>query len=157
MKIEKLSTGHFRAVKKPERKVSKGKGKETRPGCFSIPLRPRACAKVGGELRSPRNHQQTRFALRDDCGGPGVSALPTRRSASRYQLAGAAADELIDILGGNKGNDRGTWGYYCYHHDIETILEKAREIASRHRQGELKWPIRAFQRWLQRSYGRVGQ
>ena len=105
-----LSTAPFRAAKKTERKVSKGKDKETRPGCFSIPLRPRGRAKVGG-----------------------------------------------DVLGGNKGNDRGTWGYYCYHHDIETILEKAREIASRHRQGELKWPIRAFQRWLQRSYGRVGQ
>ena len=43
---------------------------------------------------------------------------------------------------------------YCYHHDIETLLEKAREIASRHRQGELKWPVRAFQRWLIRNYGR---
>ena len=84
---------------------------------------------------------------------PGSCQNPPRPCA-RYAEAGAAADELIDILGGNKGNDRGTWAYYCYHHDIETILEKAREIASRHRQCELKWPIRAFQRWLQRSYGR---
>ena len=76
------------------------------------------------------------------------------RARVRYAEAGAAADELIAILGGKHKNDRGTWGYYCYHHDIETILEKAREIASRHRQGELKWPIRAFQRWLQRSYGK---
>ena len=114
--MQKLSTDPFLAVKKTERKVSKGKGKETRPGCFSIPLRPRGRA--------------------------------------RYAEAGAAADELIDILGGNRRNDRGTWAYYCYHHDIETLLEKAREIASRHRQGELKWPIRAFQRWLQRSYGK---
>ena len=114
--MQKLSTAPFRAAKKPERKVSKGKGKETRPGSCKNPPRPRACA--------------------------------------RYAEAGAAADELIDILGGNKGNDRGTWGYYCYHHDIETILEKAREIASRHRQGELKWPIRAFQHWLIRNYGR---
>ena len=105
----------------------------------------------------PRNPRQTQIRFEVVAADRGQSALPTRRSASRYQLAGAAADELIDILGGNKGNDRGTWGYYCYHHDIETILEKAREIASRHRQGELKWPIRAFQRWLQRSYGRVGQ
>ena len=152
--MQKLSTAPFRAVKKPERKVRKGKGKETRPGCFSIPLRPRACAKVGGELRSPRNHQQTRSALCGDCGAAGIRALPTRQPVSRYRLAGAAADELIDILGGNKGNDRGTWAYYCYHHDIETILEKSREIASRFRQGELKNPVTAFQRWLQRSYGR---
>ena len=114
--MQKLSTAPFRTVKKPERKVCKGKGKETRPGSCKNPPRPRACA--------------------------------------RYAEAGAAADELIDILGGNKGNDSGTWGYYCYHHDIETLLEKAREIASRHRQGELKWPVRAFQRWLIRNYGR---
>ena len=87
----------------------------------------------------------------------GIFDTPPRpRARVRYAEAGAAADELIAILGGKHKNDRGTWGYYCYHHDIETILEKAREIASRHRQGELKWPIRAFQRWLQRSYGRVG-
>ena len=136
MKSEKLSTGPFRAVKKPERKVGKGKGKETRPGSCKNPPRPQARAGAR-EVEVEGRGQQ--------------------RNVSHYQLAGAAADELIDILGGNKGNDRGTWGYYCYHHDIETILEKAREIASRHRQGELKWPIRAFQRWLQRSYGRVGQ
>ena len=136
MKIEKLSTGPFLVSKKTERKVSKGKGKETRPGSCKNPPRPRARA----------------YAREAKVEGEGE-----QRNISRYRLAGAAADELIDILGGTKGNDRGTWGYYCYHHDIETILEKAREIASRHRQGELKWPIRAFQRWLQRSYGRVGQ
>ena len=166
MKIEKLSTGPFRAVKKPERKVGKGKGKETRPGCFSIPLRPRGRAKVGGDVLLCTGEAAAKRSLeccapqpttnadsfRSGCGGLGT-VRPTT-GASRYRLAGAAADELIDILGGNKGNDRGTWAYYCYHHDIETILEKAREIASRHRQCELKWPIRAFQRWLQRSYGR---
>ena len=114
--MRELSTVPFRAAKKTERKVSKGKGKETRPGCFSIPLRPRACA--------------------------------------RYAEAGAAADELSAILGGSQERDRGTWAYYCYHHDTEIVLDKAREIASRFRQGELKNPVTAFQRWLQRSYGR---
>ena len=109
----------------------KAKGKETIPGCFSIPPRPRACAhahevKVRGEGE--------------------------QRKISRYRLAGAAADELIDILGGNRKSDHGTWAYYCYHHDIETILEKARELKSRYRQGELKNPVTAFQKWLQRSY-----
>ena len=126
--MQKLSTAPFR-----KRKVSKGKGKETRPGCFSIPLRPRACAHAH-EAKAKVEGEQWKI--------------------SRYQIAGAAADELIDILGGKKGNDRGTWAYYCYHHDIETILEKSREIASRFRQGELKNPVTAFQRWLQRSYGR---
>ena len=112
----KLSTGRFRAAKKAERKVSKGKGKETRPGSCKNPPRPRGRA--------------------------------------RYAEAGAAADELIDILCGNPERDRGTWAYYCYHHDIGIVLDKAHEIASRHRQGELKNPVTAFQRWLQRSYGR---
>ena len=114
--MRKLSTAPFRAVKKPERKVGKGKGKETRPGCFSIPLRPRGRA--------------------------------------RYAEAGAAADELIAILGGNHERDHGIWAYYCYHHDIGIVLDKAHEIASRHRQGELKNPVTAFQKWLGRNFGR---
>ena len=192
MKIEKLSTGPFRAVKKPERKVGKGKGKETRPGSCKNPPRPRACEATGvtaarldvfagpaDVARASLSRRQADLAMshqRKDLGNSvtpsatvgrltasinisagRIAPLGKRTSPSRYRVAGAAADELIDILGGNKGNDRGTWGYYCYHHDIETILEKAREIASRHRQGELKWPIRAFQRWLQCSSGRVGQ
>ena len=131
--MQKLSTAPFRAAKKTERKVSKGKGKETRPGSCKNPLRPRGRA----------------YVREVDIRGRGG-----QRNVSRYQLAGAAADELIDILHGNRRNDRGTWAYYCYHHDIETILEKAREIASRHRQGELREPVTAFQRWLIRNFGK---
>ena len=108
----------------------KVKGKETRPGCFSIPLRPRACA----------------HAHEVEVGGRG-----RQRNVSRYQLAGAAADEIIETCFGTD-EDRDLWAYYCYHHDIETILEKARELKSRYRQGELKNPVTAFQKWLQRSY-----
>ena len=150
--MQRLSTAPFRAAKKTERKVGKGKGKETRPGSCKNPLRPRVRAKVGGDvLGAPQRKSNENLVV-----NPLRCARRSRPTtgASRYRIAGAAADEHIDILGGNKGNDRGTWGYYCYHHDIETILEKAREIASRHRQGELKWPIRAFQRWLIRNYGR---
>ena len=150
--MQKLSTAPFWAAKKTERKVSKGKGKETRPGCFSIPLRPRGRAKVGGIVLNAPQPTTNADSFRSGCGGLGTVRPST--GTSRYRLAGAAADELIAILGGNKGNDRGTWAYYCYHHDTETILDKAHEIASQHRQGELKWPIRAFQRWLQRSYGK---
>ena len=74
------------------------------------------------------------------------------RARGRYAEAGAAADELIALLGGSPERDRGTWAYYCYHHDIEIILDKAHEIASRHRQGELRNPVTAFQRWLQVSF-----
>ena len=97
----------------------KAKGKETSPGCLSIPLRPRAYA---------------------------------RENVSRYRLAGAAADEIIETCFGTD-DDRNLWAYYCYHHDIETILEKARELKSRYRQGEIRNPVTAFQKWLNKSYG----
>ena len=111
----------------------KAKGKETRPGCFSIPLRPRGRAQA---------HEVK------------VRGEGEQRKIPRYRLAGAAADELIDILGGNRKSDHGTWAYYCYHHDIEKILEEARAIAKRHKRGKLKWPVRSFQHWLKKNYGR---
>ena len=130
--MRKLSTGPFRTIKKTERKVGKGKGKETRPGCFSIPLRPRACAHAH-EAKAKVEGEQ--------------------RKISRYRLAGAAADEIIETCFGTD-DDRDLWAYYCYHHDIETILEKARELKSRSRQGEIRNPVTAFQKWLNASYGR---
>ena len=108
----------------------KAKGKETRPGCFSIPLRPRACAHAH-EAKAKVEGEQ--------------------RKISRYRLAGAAADEIIETCFGTD-EDRDLWAYYCYHHDIETILEKARELKSRYRQGEIRNPVTAFQKWLQRNY-----
>ena len=108
----------------------KAKGKETRPGCFSIPLRPRACAHAHEVKVEGRGRQ---------------------RKISRYRLAGAAADEIIETCFGTD-DDRDLWAYYCYHHDIETILEKARELKSRSRQGEIRNPVTAFQRWLQVSF-----
>ena len=109
----------------------KVKGKETRPGCFSIPLRPRACAHAH-EAKAKVEGEQ--------------------RKISRYQIAGAAADEIIETCFGTD-DDRDLWAYYCYHHDIETILEKARELKSRYRQGEIRNPVTAFQKWLNKSYG----
>ena len=75
-------------------------------------------------------------------------------SLAMHISCGAAADELIAILGGDHARDRGIWAYYCYHHDIGIVLDKAYEIASRHRQGELKNPVTAFQKWLGRNFGR---
>ena len=80
---------------------------------------------------------------------------PRGRARARYAEAGAAADELIEILGARPTErNRRLWAYYCYHHSIEAILDKAHEVASRHRQGELGNPVSAFQRWLQENYGR---
>ena len=102
----------------------KAKGKETRPGYFGNPPRPRA---------------RTRAYAR-----------------TRYAEAKAAAMELIDILGGNVEKDHATWAYYCYHHDIEILMDKAHELASRFRQGELRNPVTAFQKWLQRNFASEG-
>ena len=114
----------------------KAKGKETRPGSCQNPSKT-ACARAG------------------DCevektGGGG------QRKISRYRLAGEAAREVIRILGGNWKNDFRTWAFYCYHHDIEDILERARYFASCYRQGEIENPITAFQGWLQEEFPKGG-
>ena len=126
--------------KDKERKLYKESKRNQYRGIFDTPLRPRA--REGAVFAS--------FASGRPLG------LPTARRAqkSRYREAGAAADELIDILGGVRRNDHGTWAYYCYHHDIETLLEKAREYRKKYRRGEIKNPVTAFQRWLIRNYGR---
>lgn len=148
--MRKLSTGPFRPAKKTGRKresspydplKSKARGKETSPGCLSNPLSPRGRA---------RNELVSFAPCRPD-------GLPPARCArvSRYRLAGAAAEELIQILGAKPTDDnRRLWAFYCYHHDIEIIFEKAYELASRKRQGEIKNPVTAFQHWLSRTYGK---
>ena len=131
---ESYQQGRRRAAKKAERKVSKGKGKETIPGSCKNPL-------------SPRGRARAREAEKAGGGGQG--------RVSRYRLAGAAAEELIKILGAKPTEDnRRLWAYYCYHHDIEIIFEKAYQYVSEHRQGEIKNPVTAFQRWLNASFGR---
>ena len=79
---------------------------------------------------------------------------PREGTQARYKEAGAAADELIAILGGNRKNDHGTWAYYCYHHDIETLLEQARDYRKKYKRGKIRNPVTAFQRWLIRNFGR---
>ena len=137
-------------AKKAERKVSKGKGKEIIPGCFSIPLSPRVGARALVASDRPDGLPTAHNAR----------TLPTARCArvSRYRLAGAAAEELIKILGAKPTEDnRRLWAYYCYHHDIEIIFEKAYQYASEYRQGEIRNPVTAFQRWLSRTYGCEGE
>lgn len=74
------------------------------------------------------------------------------KPVGRYREASAAADELISILGGNPARDHATWAFYCYHHDIGILLDRAHELASLAKQGEVRNPVTAFQRWLQKSF-----
>ena len=80
------------------------------------------------------------------------SLRPRACARARYREAGAAADELIAILHGDPARDRATWAYYCYHHDIGILFDRACELASMQRQGELRNAVTAFQRWLQKNY-----
>ena len=41
---------------------------------------PRGSVMVGRGFQPRRNHIRTQFPFRNDCGGPGVSALPSRRT-----------------------------------------------------------------------------
>ena len=142
--------GRGLVAKKRDRKVSKGKGKETIPGSSENPLSPRVCVRALVASGRPDGLPAARNAR----------TLSTARCArvSRYRLAGAAAEELIGILGAKPTEDnRRLWAYYCYHHDIEIIFEKAYQYASEHRQGEIRNPVTAFQRWLSRTYGAAGE
>ncbi len=70
-----------------------------------------------------------------------------------YQEAGEAAAEIISRCFGNWFNDHGNWAFYCRHFNRAIILEKAYTYASRHRQGEVRDPVTAFQSWLKSEYG----
>jgi len=79
-----------------------------------------------------------------------------REGVGRYRLAGGAARELMAILHAHSADDFRLWAWYCYRHDVEILIEKAREFASMSRQGELKDAITAFQSWLNKSFGDTG-
>lgn len=62
-----------------------------------------------------------------------------------------AADYVLEKFG-NRHKDRGIWVWYCRRLGLDRFLDIADEIASCVRQGELRFPVRAFQRRLQEAY-----
>ena len=134
----------------------KGDGKETFPPSPPIEKRER---KREQDV-STKVLQKTSKTARACVGARGRASYeqPGGRQMSacaRFKFAGAVADEILSLFG-NRSRDRAIWSFYCYHYDAELILEKAREIASCHRQGELRFPVRAFQRWLADTFGKGG-
>lgn len=100
----------------------KGKGKETSPGYMSNPLSPRARAS-------------------------------RRVQVCSYREAGDRARQLCDILGlgashRNYESSFRLWSKYCRYYPWYPISEKAFELASKQRQGEIRNAITAFQHWL---------
>jgi len=135
-------TGRKRETSPYDPYKRKARGKETRPGSCQNPSKTARARADAREVKVKGQGQQWN------------GQLFRRAKPSRYEEAGAGADELIRILGGKRERDRRTWAYYCYHHNIEILLDKAYEIASRYRQGEIQNPVTAFQRWLKRSFGK---
>jgi len=78
---------------------------------------------------------------------PRAYARP-RKGVGRYRFAEAASHEVMNILGSHNQNDFRLWAWYCYRHDVGIIFDKAYELASLARCGEVRNPITAFQRWL---------
>ena len=85
------------------------------------------------------------------------SLSPRARARQTYEIAGAAADELIRILNpSDRSGSRKLWAFYCYHHDPEILIDKACECASRAKQGEIHNAVTAFQHWLSKSFPEGG-
>jgi len=120
----------------------KARGKETRPGFYEPHPRPRGRVRTHACACEAKLPFDIRLQFRP-------------RKASRYEEAGAAADELIRILGGDPARDRRTWAFYCYHFDVGVLFDKAHELASYRRQGLIDDPVTAFQSWLKEKYGDV--
>lgn len=104
------------------------KGKETSPGYSCNPLSPRVRAR-GGKLAC----------------------------VCAYEESARRALQLCDILGLGTSNARfessfRLWGFYCRHFDWWRISEKAYELASRQRQGEIRDAVTSFQKWLGKNF-----
>lgn len=74
-----------------------------------------------------------------------------------YEEAARRALQLCDILGLGTSNARfessfRLWGFYCRHFDWWRISEKAYELASRQRQGEIRDAVTSFQKWLGKNF-----
>jgi len=130
-KMKRLSTGQKLSTKKAERK------RETSP---RTPYK----RKAKGKETKPGFFENP------------LSPRACVRGASRYQLAGAAADELVDILQPeDRIGSKRLWAFYCYHHEVGIIFDKAYECASRKKQGEIENAATAFQRWLSDNFTEI--
>ena len=67
-----------------------------------------------------------------------------------WREAVKAADYVLEHFG-NRDRDRGIWVWYCRRIGLDTFLDIADEVISSARQGELRWPTRAFHRHLQEA------
>ena len=72
-----------------------------------------------------------------------------------WREACKATDYVLEHFG-DKSRDRGIWIWYCRRIGLDVFLDIADEVISSARQGELIWPVRAFQRHLQEALPKEG-
>ena len=69
-------------------------------------------------------------------------------NACSWLEACATADEILTMFG-NREKDRGIWVWYTTYLGVDFMMDLAFRVMSEYRQGEIKWPVRAFQKHLQ--------
>jgi len=91
--------------------------------------------------------------------GNSMSLRPRARAGEgllcTWREAAKAADYVLEHFG-NRDRDRGIWVWYCRRIGLSTFLDIADEVISSARQGELRWPTRAFHRHLQEAFPKGG-
>ena len=84
----------------------------------------------------------------------GVALRPRGRGRAKllctWREACKASDYVLEHFG-DRSRDRGIWIWYCRRIGLDVFLDIADEVISSARQGELRWPVRAFHRHLQES------
>ena len=85
----------------------------------------------------------------------GAGARTREKLLCTWREAVKAADYVLEHFG-NRDRDRGIWVWYCRRIGLDTFLDIADEVISSARQGELRWPSRAFHRHLQEALPREG-
>ena len=94
-------------------------------------------------------------------GNVNIPGTPRPRGRGREGLkctwreACKAADYVLERFG-DRRRDRGIWVWYCQRIGLGTFLDLADEIISSWNQGEIKWPVRAFQRHLMDALPKEG-
>ncbi len=68
-----------------------------------------------------------------------------------WREACKAADYVLQHFG-DRERDRGIWVWYCRRIGLEIFLDIADEVISCARQGEIRWPAKAFQRHLKEAF-----
>ena len=80
-----------------------------------------------------------------------TDARTRERLLCTWREAVKAADYVLEHFG-NRDRDRAIWVWYCRRIGLGTFLDIADEVISSARQGELRWPTRAFHRHLQEAF-----